>query len=705
MKTEKLFCMVLGLCLLLAGAAQVGDASASENAFRKRAQLLMIHVAYHYPVNKPGFPPGWDGKLDDFGKYNYPLFTAWLSLQDKDSARQRILQERMKMYAQRPTFHFNLVGLPRLLYLHGQHPAIRENALAFLQRVWERTDSYNAFTAEGTENHISMSKTSGYLYAQFAQEHFAGRFPDASARLKQMKQWVLDWARRIFYAGTGEFNSAIYQAYHIIGWLNLYDFARDAEVKAAARAVLDYYSSEMALHYVQAMSGGSDLRGQNCTRSFAGSYAYLAWLWFGDSPAPVTADGLAFERGNNEMIQSVHAATSTYRPPALAMALARQKFETPSSFVGSKPAYLLDRQGYIKQTLYASKSFLLGAGYFPYGGWGSGNNQVVSWKLIARVDSGAGKSAQYVSGIGIQNPRDRRYAGGNKRSPYDQLVHHENVLIQLTRLPKHAAQQKDSIKNLFNMWRQRWAADFSKRFPSDTGKLSHNPIYINDLDVSVNRSAICVANHGFLKEITEEGILFLELEQVFLAIRSVRGDVPKPLQDDEGGEMLFTTVQAPAGEVCGLILEVAERKGYPGFDEFRQSYKAKTKLDNSRLTASMRLTYTSVKGDQITVQYQPDGTFTEPMFDFGYGVTQPAVILQSKTWQQPAWPSGEGHGRLARWWVNGLEVDMETYWPVYSGPGLFIGKGRLQLTGRGKEEYQVDFTGRIPVFTETKSRE
>ncbi|MCU0336163.1 MAG: hypothetical protein MUF62_14175, partial [Chitinophagaceae bacterium] len=310
------------LCIGLLAHGQSASAQAYEQAFAQRARMVLQYAAQHYPRSRPGYPPGWDGKLADFGKYHYPMFLAQLALPDTSRQRQQILADRMAMFAQMPTFHFNLVGVPRMLYQFENHPVIQQHRLALLQRVWERTDSYNAWMAEGTENHISMSKTSAYLYAQAALRWHPAQFPDAAQKMALMKRWIMDWSKRIYYSGTGEFNSAIYQAYTIVGWLSVYDFAQDPEVKAAARAVLDYYAAETALHYTQGMCGGADMRGQNCVRSFQGSYAYFGWLWYGDSPVPLSASTLDQGVNTNEIIQAVHGAMSSYRPPLAAAQLA-----------------------------------------------------------------------------------------------------------------------------------------------------------------------------------------------------------------------------------------------------------------------------------------------------------------------------------------------------------------------------------------------
>ncbi len=125
-----------------------GSAQDYETEFLYRSQIIIDYLADYYTQN----PPGYQGSNPtDFGKYNYPKIIAWFEKYDEtaDTGYTSILNDRMAVFSTKPTFHFNLVGLPRILYLYPHAPGVINNEKEFLRRVFERTDSYNAWTCEG----------------------------------------------------------------------------------------------------------------------------------------------------------------------------------------------------------------------------------------------------------------------------------------------------------------------------------------------------------------------------------------------------------------------------------------------------------------------------------------------------------------------------------------------------------------------------
>lgn len=674
-------------------------AQSYEYQFQKRCDTLIKHIADYYPRGNSGKrPPGYSGKLADFGKYMYPKIIAIYTKYGANAVEANSVNQKLEIYKTKPTFHFNLVGLPRILFQYSETEIIKKTELDFVKRVWERTDSYNAWTAEGTENHVNMSRTSGYLYAQIATEKYKEQFAGAPLKLKQMKDWIMYWSKKIYETGTGEFNSAIYETYNIIGWLNLYDFAKDKDVKKAAHAVLDYYACEMALHYSQAMHGGSDLRGKGCTESFDGATAYLGWLWFGDSPMPMTAKNIDKGYTNNSVIQSIHAATSKYRPPKLAVKLANKKLTIPAMYYNSKPGYLLESPSLIKQTLYVDSSYMLGAGYFPYGGWSAGDYQIIDWKLICRTNKKNGGSAQYIGGIGMQSPDNKHYESGNQRSPFDQLVHHKNVLIQFTKVPENATDIKKEMRKMYKDWEKLWLQDFKKRFPNDKHKQRHNPVHFQNLDVTKNQSFIVLTNKGNRSYSHHDSILFIELEKNYVAIRSIRGDLLSDVNETTTGNMHFTSVTAEKAKICGFVLEVVNKQAFTNKNEFMQAIYQKTAMDNNMLDSHNTLKYKNLYGDIIQAAYTDSGAFTEPIFDWGFGPVAPMIIHKSPPFMQPEWPKGKGHGKIAKWTVNGREVKLSVDWAVYEGPNFSVKNSILELIDNHGNNYQVNYSGGIPVF-------
>lgn len=649
-----------------------------ETLFQTRAEHI---ISSALAIDDAGTGAGSSG---DFGKHNYPYI---ISIFETHGLTGHTLcdraNEKLTAYKDYPTFHFNLVGLPRILYKYPTATGIVGNEQEFLTRVFERTDSYNAWTAEGTENHLNMSRTSGYLYAQYAIEKFPTVFTEAPAKLDSMKKWILYYSNRIYQTGTGEFNSSNYGVYNIIGWLNLYDFAKDPQVKRAAKAVLDYNASELALHYSQGIIGGAEGRGTPATKSVDAETASLLWLWYGDAPKQPTIDA-------KKATQAVHAATSSYRPPELAVKLARKEFTTPAVYKNSKGSYLMKTPSYIKQIFYISNNFTLGSAFFPYGGYASSTWKNVTWKLVSRVDSGQGKEPQMITGGGLYYS-DKN---GRMRNPYAQYTQHENVLILMNKTPTDAETIITNIQSIFTTWATNWETDFIERFSAGDDKITAvgNPVKFqdgarNDINNS-NGSYIYLPNVE--SETTNADIYFIELEKSYVAVQSLNQKSPVLTTN-------YAQDNAPNGQLCGLVLEIVEASDYASFADFQTAVINKAGLDVSQL-ANDKVTYTTLNDDVIVTNYQEEGAFTEPIYDWGYGPQEASLIHTSPPFIQPTWPIGKGHGRLASWTVNGTAVDLSADWGVFDGDNFYVKNDILKLFD-GDKFYQVDFVDTLPIFS------
>lgn len=660
------------------------------DTFQDRSDLLIEHIAQYYPNDGGHRPPGYNGDLSDFGKYNYPKIIAlYLSREPSDSLLA-VMDERMEIYKDKPVFHFNLVGLVRLLYLFPDHPVVQKHELDFLTRVFERDDSYNPWTGEGTENHVNMSRLPGYLFAQLAVENYPGQFPEAEMRLEQMTDWVAATSKLVYTSGTSEWNSSTYGAYNVIGWLCLYDFAKDEKIKSMAKAVLDYYAVELALHTTQGLNGGPDMRGNKNVTSLSNATAYLTWLWFGDSAMDLSPANLNVN-GQNEQIQAIHAATSSYRPPNTLKVLAQKDFTEAQSYTANHPAYQLKPSFFIKETFYAHPTFTLGAGYYPTGGWSSGNFQIVPWKLLSKVEDGDGKTVQFMGGIGMQSPASKYYAHGNQRSPFDQIVHHENVLIQMTRVPTRVKEIRDRIQAMYPTWQDNWKQYFMKRFPMDTFKVEEHIVRFQNLDITSNQSSLVLSDTGFFKQELSEKVLFVELESNYLAIKAIGGELHE-FQDNKSTQMKFTTTDAAFDQLVGFVIEVGAKNAFESIVDFKNAIR------QTSLTVSDKIVmYQSTSDRMIEAEYQTAGEISEPLFDWGYGFDQRYALQSDAPWQQPNWPSGEGYGRLAKWTVDGNVTTQDAL--LYFGPMLEVGNSKLIIKDlSGKTTYKVDYTGDYPVF-------
>jgi hypothetical protein len=673
-----------------------------EHDFRQRADFI-IDLVYDYgwvAADNEYRPSGFGGcigtgNLSDYGKYVYPWMIAHF---EKDGATaldgpatQKVKDTFDNEMHTCPTFHFNLVGLPRLMYQYSFEPNFHTNNRGgklkdYLSMVFNRADSYNAFTVEGTENHLSMSRNPAYLYAQMAIDSgYVDIFPQATQMLDSMKLWILTTARTFYTTGVAEWSASTYGAYNIIGWLLLYDFAKDEEVKLAARAVLDYYAAELALHYQQGMTSGPEMRGGSSVKSLDTETDILSWLWFGDSPKDMIRENFKPAKA----LPTVHAATSSYRPPFIAVQLARKELSIPAMYYNSKSGYLYENPSQIKQTFYISKNYSMGAAYTPYGGWSGGDWQIVSWKMVARVEPGQANDAQYASG-GLEWGTYRRTQLFKK--PFEQFAHHKNVMVQMTKRPVNYAAISSQIEAIFGEWKTRWSNDFYKRFPGDTHR--ENPVGFQKGQASENQSVLAISGHGFINTLQKDDIRFVELEKVYLAIRYLQLETPAALNDH--GAYRLTKDTGPDGNLTGIVMEICEKSDFSGFTNFRNIMLSKTSLVKD--LENDRFTYTSYFGDVLQITYKEDGWFTEPVYDWGYGPISPSIIHRSPPYVQPQWPSGPGHGTRASFSINDSLLDMDAVWPVYSGPNFRLDNGLLELNDTLGNVYRVDYTGDLPVF-------
>lgn len=649
-------------------AAAPGPESAAEweAGFAARGRLFIDQIADEYT------PTDWH----DRGKYSFPKALARLHKYGPEDVEGNAYIAEYALESGRGYrfFHFPFVGMSRLMKDFPDAPAMVEHSAEFLERILTDTSHYNALTAEGTENHVGMSRTSGYLFATEARElpGLAEKAADWEARLKA---WALDWARKIYHVGTGEWDSSVYTTYNLIGWINLHDHAADPEIREAARAVLDYYAVAIALKYTQRVYGGPESRGTTDYTRRSTATEYLGWLWFGRA---AEAEEEGFWR-TSEYIQSIYAVLSDYRPPLLAVALARKELTRPATYINTKPSYLLTRPAESVEIFHIGETYTLGSVFTPYGGWANSSYGTVNWKMVIENSGG-------VPGIVWGNGGMKSQSHGRGRNPFDQFAQHGSVLVQMTRVPPDAAAIRDEVNELIDEWKASYRRDFVKRWGEG---FDHNPVGRGgqgDLDDAPYSHLHLPAGTTVIER---DGVVFAAHSGTWMAVRSLAGETPRR----DG--MRLTDAAAP-GSLAGLVLEVGSFPAHGGFEAFQEAVLDRTSLDRSAL-GDHRFTYTNLAGERIEFRFKTSGEWVEPDYDWNYGVTEQRVILTTDDWIQPDWPSGEGHGRLASWSVDGVPVDFAARRAVFDGPHVSLRGGVLRLHD-DEATHVVDYSGARPVF-------
>src|SRR4051812_7134959 len=126
-----------------------------------------------------------------------------------------------------------------------------------------------------TDNLRAMRDTSMYLMAEET-----GNEPMRLA----MKRALLDYAQTLYSVGQSEWDSPNYHPHTLAPYHNLYDFAKDPQVKGIAKATLDWLYAAAAVKY---RSGGF---GAPNARDYGGNGAMLSnatkplYLYFGNAP-------------------------------------------------------------------------------------------------------------------------------------------------------------------------------------------------------------------------------------------------------------------------------------------------------------------------------------------------------------------------------------------------------------------------------------
>ncbi|MGQ8336892.1 hypothetical protein ACUNWD_10105 [Sunxiuqinia sp. A32] len=655
---------LITLFLLFITGLAVGQTD-DELMFKEKAQEFLNQVSDSFELPSP--------KSDDAQKYYWPYLMARLELFGNDD---QIDEKYIKILSQDLTNYYGLVGSIRALYRYPDCFVLQENMQVMVKNVFEAVDGSNAWTGEGTESQVSMYRTSGFLYAQKALA-FGNYFGDLAERLAEMKTWILDWSSRIYEVGSGEFNSSKYGVYNLLGWINLYDYSADEEVKLAARAVLDYYAAEMALHYSYGLVGGAELMGTSPARQKETALYFLNWLWF-------STDSEVNFSGNN-YIQLLYAATSAYRPPKVLVDYVRQKPVNPEWYLNSKPAYLLDQPSFNKEYYYRTKNYTLGSLISTYGGWTKMGSEIVNWKLIVNnqdtISEVRGNGAFWGNSDGLG------------KDPWTQWGQYENILIQLTKVPVTAKELHEEISKMSEGWDRKWKRDFKKRFPTDRTKnsLLNNPKN-REID---NISYVYFPKDLRIKE--ENGIWFIDFGVVYMSIVGIPAYQNTNLASSRNQNVL--SVKNDPGKVCGFALELHDSDEFENFEAYQSKFIREHIMYLDPET--QLLTYESFGGGHIEMLFQDVGFFQEPIVNWGYGIDEPKVLQHLAPFEQPQWPVKGGTGTLPVFIAGNTRYNYDERWPVFSGPVINLDHSILTISFGGNT-YLVDYSNQVPVFSENE---
>jgi hypothetical protein len=407
-------------------------------------------------------------------------------------------------------------------------------------RDWDISKRGRWVDARNTDNLRAMRETSIYLMAEET-----GNEETRQIYKRKLQRYV----SALYHIGMGEWDSEVYHSHTFAPYLNLYDFAKDREVKALAKAALDWLAAAAAVKYYRGGWGGAvkrDYGGGNV--GMGSSAARSFWLYFGDSPLPNDAPEL----------DTLHFITSRYRPPQAVVALAQKKFAKPVEILSSKPVYENWKPGNdvmpgYWETLFFGKTYQMGsvAAAFPA-------EDVAPFKLMAYSRSRGVDF--FVANTGNNWVRQGKNLG-------DEIGQYRNLLIWLR-------------------------------------PVSEQPFFFQLPKTAMPKARSATAE-------VESNIWFFKLEKTWLALRPINltNYTPVPIQDGKYGpiyqqEQTYKAM-AKGKNYAGFALEVGEEGASLSYEQFKASIKQKSQLDLSAL-ATGKVTLKGADGNTLQLTYNPD---------------------------------------------------------------------------------------------------
>ncbi|WKN42575.1 hypothetical protein [Tunicatimonas pelagia] len=494
----------------------------------------------------------------------------------------------------------------------------------------------------GTENHKTMWRTSGLLYAQlFPEGSQISSYPAAEAEQK-ITFFLQDYLRRMLTTGNGEYDSQIYYPHSIESYLNLYDFSPNPETRAVAKLTLDYYLATYALKSYGGAIAGVQKRGGYGING-PSEMRQLLHTWFGSSSGgdePSSAKGI------------LHQATSTYRPNQVIWNLFHKNIETPFELKVARPSYHMDQPNTFQEYFYGSKNFGLGSVYLTKV---DNPNQQIVWSLVALNE---GKPLTF----GGLQPYHRS-PGGN--SPYTQTLQHQNAILV-------ASAPTEGEPNDIASSRQ--------------GSFAREPLRLMDAPKAdsfgsfLQQAKYQAATWLFVPEQVnrvqeQDGRIFIDVGSAFVAVSpfspnyywldAKANDVQEVEATEKKAKHLYDNqVLVVPGMFSGYALEVVEKKDYTDFSEFISSVIQQTQI--------------RVNTNHQTVQYQPlSGTSLEMRYQANE--LRCTGSIDGKPLKFENWTSNGG----------------------YESPYITTGNGKMTITD-GKEGYSVDYSKFNPVYKKLK---
>lgn len=519
----------------------------------------------------------------------------------------------------------------------------------------------------GTENHKTMWRTSGLLYSQlFPDTNYISGYKAKQAE-SIIKEMIRDYLQRLLRTGNGEYDSQVYYPHSIEPFLNLYDFSPDEETRMLAKFALDYYLVSYGLKTIDGAIAGAQKRGY-LPAGKPSEMETILWGFFRNVSSDMSG-----------AIAPIHQVTTSYRPNKIIWDIVNKNLQLPFESKMARPFYHMDNPFSFAETYFNSDSYGLGSIQMTIL---DNPNQQMIWSLIAEGENGP---LAFSGG----HPMRRSTSG---HSPYTQVLQSEGSLIVLTAPTKLLQNSDDFIQKEHGKRgkqipgydpEERTGIEREIENRQNHGKEKLQPFSPPESDTAEAYDAFWsnsrnMATSWFffpsqLIPVMQNGHYLFEANNTFIAVIPLSKDMtlvaPEKhlVEQMAGGARKFFDsyhVLAFHGDISGFVVETGEKHAYKTLEAFGNAVKEKTQTRHRKLTVE----HTNLQGKQMKMDYFAEGL-------------RPLATIDGE-WQ---------------------DWDQYTNGAVYVSPYITIKDGVMHISN-GTSSYAVDFTGNVPVYTDTTQK-
>ncbi len=555
--------------------------SISDEAIERR-KVVVVEASANVPFNERGPNP----------KQAFRVCISRLMLDPEDPKALAYIPVGLRFRRKGDTF-----GKSALSRIWCQFHEILPESIC--DQIFDEVTTYDGWLTGGTENHIAMRRTAGYLFGE--------SFPDATFHPGLSGRELADvcleyfraYGRSLIHTSMVEFLSPIYHAVNTAPWVNIAEFAEDERARLYANSILDTMLADLALNSHQGIIIPPAARAKGLmTDSYQLSTVrsntqWTAWLYWGAGHCDPTVEAVTVNDSWNQSPLVLHAA-STYLPNPVIRRIAMKQVPLPYrtlSACGNRevmgPAYanphgLLNPPERVKpnpqsvmRSTYVHEQYAIGAGIrcadIEEPTLRHAHSFAVIWRdtsprnwlfcvhpywYVNREEDGARLGLDDWSGT----------------SPFLQTVHWENAAVLLLDVPERDPYAGQAVGS-----NEKWTSD---RPEQPYGRF-----------------------HTYVPETVEEVVdtgmgVCLRVGQVYVSIRPVRGEATWEATGRVGYRRLVIE-----GNLVGAVVEVGSEEEYGGLAAFVEQVGAAS-LDDSALVSSRRVVYTSTRGHVLDIQHR-----------------------------------------------------------------------------------------------------